>query len=81
MVTVGVVDQIYLKPSPYFSEIGVMGTKTLCVSLLSNTTLESLDLDDNGIENQGCAYLADMLRENYFITELVNNHVRIVSNL
>ena len=45
--------------------------KAICVSLLSNARVEILDLDDNGIGSQGCIYAADMLRENFFITDLV----------
>ena len=51
--------------------VGPLGVKAICVALVSNTTIEVLDLHDNGLENTGCAYVAEMLKENYFITELV----------
>jgi len=50
---------------------GLPEIKSLCVALVTNTTIEVLDLDDNGIDEQGCSYVADMLKENYFITDLV----------
>lgn len=51
--------------------LGPLGVKAICVALVSNTTIEVLDLHDNGLENTGCSYVAEMLKENYFITELV----------
>jgi len=35
-------------------------------------------LDDNGIDEQGCSYVADMLKENYFITDLVKYYAYIL---
>lgn len=55
---------------------GPEGTKSLCVPLATNTTVERLDLDDNGIETQGALYMAEMLKENYFIVSLVGNTVQ-----
>jgi Ran GTPase-activating protein (RanGAP) involved in mRNA processing and transport len=38
-----------------------------------NTTMVKLDLEDNGIEADGTKYLAKMLQENCYLTELVSS--------
>lgn len=52
--------------------LGLMGVKVICIALVTNTTLEILDLEDNGMGDAGCTHVAEMLRENYFISDLVN---------
>ena len=63
------------------------GTKT-CTCTLSrvtlftflviqtNTTVLTLDLEDNWIEGTGAAYIADMLKENCYISELVSDFTK-----
>ena len=38
----------------------------------TNATVHKLSLEENGLEGEGMAYLADMLKENYSITHLVS---------
>ena len=42
--------------------------------------MERLDLEDNGIEGEGAMFIADMLRENIFITHVVS-HSRIFKSV
>ena len=37
-----------------------------------NTTLVSLNLEDNGIGDEGAVHIADMLSENCYITHLAS---------
>jgi len=42
----------------------------VCVTQINNR-VETLDLEENALGGEGTAYIADMLRENGFITGLV----------
>jgi len=42
----------------------------VCVTQINNR-VETLDLEENALGGKGTAYIADMLRENGFITGLV----------
>nr|XP_033809167.1 leucine-rich repeat-containing protein 74A [Geotrypetes seraphini] len=68
--------------------LGAKGTRAICIALVSNAFITSLNLDDNWILAEGVADLAEMLKENCFIQELnlSGNHLeeagaRIVSKL
>ena len=37
-----------------------------------NSRVETLDVEENGLEGEGAVYIADMLRENSFITAVVS---------
>ncbi|XP_070577253.1 leucine-rich repeat-containing protein 74A-like isoform X2 [Ptychodera flava] len=50
--------------------LGPLGTKAIAITLVTNTVVVSLDLEDNCIEGLGGKYVADMLKENCYITEL-----------
>ena len=43
----------------------------VCVTQI-NSRVETLDLEENALGGEGTAYIADMLRENGFITGLVS---------
>lgn len=45
--------------------------KVLFLILQSNSTVTSLDVADTNLGADGVRHLADLLRENHFITELV----------
>jgi len=46
------------------------GMKAIAASLVSNATINSLDISDNWLGVEGGSALCDMLKENCFITEL-----------
>ncbi|XP_041357811.1 leucine-rich repeat-containing protein 74A-like [Gigantopelta aegis] len=58
--------------------IGSDGAKACAISLVENSSVQVLDLEDNGISTQGALYIADMLTENTFITDLnvAENNIR-----
>ena len=50
--------------------IGPLGTKALACCLAKSTTVEKLDLRENGMEEEGAEHFSRMLRDNCYITEL-----------
>ena len=40
-----------------------------------NSIVQTLDLSDNDMGTQGAEYIADMLKENYFVVNLVSYEV------
>ena len=40
--------------------------------LKGNSIVQTLDLSDNDMGPQGAEYIADMLKENYFVVNLVS---------
>ncbi|XP_072170556.1 uncharacterized protein [Diadema setosum] len=50
--------------------LGPQGAKAIAVALVTNTTVLTLDLEDNWIEGDGGVYIADMLKENCYINDL-----------
>lgn len=48
------------------------------VSTKNNTFITNLDLEDNWLEGEGGEYVARMLKENCYITELVGRPAIIV---
>ncbi|KAL5011893.1 hypothetical protein ScPMuIL_010444 [Solemya velum] len=59
--------------------LGPEGTKAIAIALVTNSSVQSLDLSDNNIGPKGVEYVADLLRENSFITDLTlaNNDIRV----
>ncbi|XP_063804325.1 leucine-rich repeat-containing protein 74A isoform X2 [Pseudophryne corroboree] len=59
--------------------LGPRGARAVAISLLSNTTINHLSLEDNWIQAQGLTHLVKMLRENHYIQELnlSNNHLGV----
>ncbi|GAB1297660.1 Leucine-rich repeat-containing 74A [Apodemus speciosus] len=67
--------------------LGPMGTKAIAITLVSNTTVLKLELEDNCIQEEGILSLMEMLHENYYLQELnvSDNHLglegaRIISD-
>lgn len=52
----------------------LQGTKALAVPLVTNTSILRLNLRDNWMEGMGGAAIADMLKENYYITGGCTGH-------
>ncbi|XP_063313135.1 leucine-rich repeat-containing protein 74B isoform X1 [Pelobates fuscus] len=50
--------------------LGLKAVKALALSLMTNTSIVSLDLSDNWLEGDGAAAIADMLKENCYISEI-----------
>ncbi|XP_008838335.1 leucine-rich repeat-containing protein 74A [Nannospalax galili] len=50
--------------------LGPMGTKAIAITLVSNTTILKLELEDNCIMEVGILSLMEMLQENYYLQEL-----------
>ncbi|XP_044144953.1 leucine-rich repeat-containing protein 74B-like [Bufo gargarizans] len=50
--------------------LGAQATKAISLSLVTNTSIVTLDLSDNWLEGEGSAAIADMLKENCYISEL-----------
>ncbi|XP_076468162.1 uncharacterized protein LOC143298987 [Babylonia areolata] len=50
--------------------LGPSGVKALCVALIENSSVTSLDMKDNGLGEEGAKHVADMLAENTFISDL-----------
>ncbi|XP_031212965.1 leucine-rich repeat-containing protein 74A isoform X2 [Mastomys coucha] len=50
--------------------LGPMGTKAIAITLVSNTTVLKLELEDNCIQEEGIQSLMEMLHENYYLQEL-----------
>ncbi|XP_011674867.2 leucine-rich repeat-containing protein 74A [Strongylocentrotus purpuratus] len=50
--------------------LGPHGAKAIAVALVANTTVLTLDLEDNWVEGDGGVYIADMLKENCYINDL-----------
>ena len=46
--------------------------------LQSNTTITNLNLADNGIGSEGAIAMADMLKDNCYITKLVNRNPQLI---
>uniref|UniRef100_A0A8C0JE42 Leucine rich repeat containing 74A n=1 Tax=Chelonoidis abingdonii TaxID=106734 RepID=A0A8C0JE42_CHEAB len=59
--------------------LGPHGAKAIAITLVSNTTITHLELEDNWILAEGVTCLVQMLRENCYIQELniSNNHIGI----
>lgn len=55
-----------------------MFNETRALLVQPNSTITVLDLEDNWIDEQGLAYIGDMLQENFYITELVRNTVKVL---
>uniref|UniRef100_A0A8C0JDS1 Leucine rich repeat containing 74A n=1 Tax=Chelonoidis abingdonii TaxID=106734 RepID=A0A8C0JDS1_CHEAB len=53
--------------------LGPHGAKAIAITLVSNTTITHLELEDNWILAEGVTCLVQMLRENCYIQELVFN--------
>ncbi|XP_036061349.1 leucine-rich repeat-containing protein 74A [Onychomys torridus] len=50
--------------------LGPKGTKAIAITLVSNTTILKLELEDNYIMDEGILSLMEMLQENYYLQEL-----------
>ncbi|XP_064637927.1 leucine-rich repeat-containing protein 74B-like [Lineus longissimus] len=50
--------------------LGIQGIKPLCIALVSNVYVTSLDLEGNDLGAKGAAAVADVLSENLFILDL-----------
>ncbi|CAH6846960.1 Lrrc74a [Phodopus roborovskii] len=50
--------------------LGPKGTKAIAITLVSNTTILILELEDNYIKEEGVLSLTEMLHENYYLQEL-----------
>lgn len=50
--------------------LGPKGTKAIAITLVSNTTILKLDLEDNAIMEEGVLSVMEMLHENYYLQEL-----------
>ncbi|XP_074643963.1 uncharacterized protein LOC141900812 isoform X3 [Tubulanus polymorphus] len=50
--------------------LGAAGIKPICVSLVSNTNVQTMNLSDNWLGPDGGSCIADMLKENCFISHL-----------
>ncbi|XP_051004611.1 leucine-rich repeat-containing protein 74A [Acomys russatus] len=50
--------------------LGPKGTKAIAITLVSNTTILRLELEDNSIMEEGVRSLTEMLHENYYLQEL-----------
>ncbi|XP_071961893.1 uncharacterized protein [Antedon mediterranea] len=50
--------------------LGPTGAKAIAIPLVTNTTILTLDLEDNWIESDGAIYIADMMKENCYIAHL-----------
>uniref|UniRef100_A0A2K5DXY4 Leucine rich repeat containing 74A n=1 Tax=Aotus nancymaae TaxID=37293 RepID=A0A2K5DXY4_AOTNA len=50
--------------------LGPRGTKAIAIALVSNTTVTKLELEDNGITEEGILSLVEMLQENYYLQEM-----------
>ncbi|EDO31478.1 predicted protein, partial [Nematostella vectensis] len=51
--------------------LGAMGSKAIAIALVSNTSVVKLNLSDNWMGPEGASYVAEMLRENCYITDLL----------
>lgn len=51
-------------------QIGASGVKALCIALVHNSIVQTLDLADNDMGPKGAEYIADMLKENNFVVNL-----------
>ena len=47
--------------------------KALCIALVNNVSVQTLDLSGNDLRLQGVRYVHDLMVENNYITELVGN--------
>ncbi|XP_052792938.1 leucine-rich repeat-containing protein 74B-like isoform X2 [Mya arenaria] len=56
--------------------LGPPGTRAVCIALVNNRFVESIDFEDNDLGADGAVSVAEMLRDNDVITE-----VRIAENL
>ena len=55
------------------------GHVKICVFVLQiNTTIEKIDLEGNRIGNSGCVYIARVLKDNLYVTDLVSDDVASV---
>ncbi|XP_022277961.1 leucine-rich repeat-containing protein 74A isoform X7 [Canis lupus familiaris] len=50
--------------------LGPNGTKAIAIALVSNTSVVTLELADNGLMEEGILSLLEMLQENYYLQEL-----------
>ncbi|XP_033106713.1 leucine-rich repeat-containing protein 74A-like isoform X2 [Anneissia japonica] len=50
--------------------LGPIGAKAIAIPLVTNTSVLTLDLEDNWIESDGAIYIADMMKENCYIADL-----------
>ncbi|XP_018429372.1 PREDICTED: leucine-rich repeat-containing protein 74B [Nanorana parkeri] len=50
--------------------LGAQAAKAIALSLVTNTSIVSLNLSDNWVEGDGAAAITDMLKENCYISEL-----------
>lgn len=64
-------------PNPNRIEAGFFLNRVFITVFLrqfqQNKTVETLDLEDNGLEGEGAVFVADMLKENQFIAKVVRN--------
>ncbi|KAK3736311.1 hypothetical protein QZH41_020784, partial [Actinostola sp. cb2023] len=52
--------------------LGPMGAKAIAIALVSNTSVIKLNLSDNWLGADGSSFIAEMLRENCYISDLVS---------
>ncbi|KAM8948289.1 leucine-rich repeat-containing protein 74A isoform 3-T4 [Lycaon pictus] len=50
--------------------LGPNGTKAIAIALVSNTSVVTLELADNGLMEEGILSLLEMLQENYYLQEM-----------
>ncbi|XP_038075125.1 leucine-rich repeat-containing protein 74A-like isoform X2 [Patiria miniata] len=50
--------------------LGPQGAKAIAIPLVTNTTVLTLDLEDNWIEGEGAGYISEMMKENCYISDL-----------
>uniref|UniRef100_A0A672YJA8 Leucine rich repeat containing 74A n=1 Tax=Sphaeramia orbicularis TaxID=375764 RepID=A0A672YJA8_9TELE len=80
-------DKLQVVPASYFlrhmhsnelsmahRNLGPKGTKALAVPLVTNTSILKLNLRDNWMEGMGGAAIAEMLKENCYITGGFSGH-------
>lgn len=51
-------------------QLGAPGVKAICIALVHNSIVQTLDLSENDMGPRGAEYIADMLKENNFVVNL-----------
>ncbi|WAQ97930.1 LR74A-like protein [Mya arenaria] len=59
--------------------LGPPGTRAVCIALVNNRFVESIDFEDNDLGADGAVSVAEMLRDNDVITEVFNPHLRVLN--
>lgn len=52
--------------------LGPQGARALCIALVNNKYVKTLNLEDNDLSTEGAVCFAEMLKENESITEVVS---------